>query len=350
MDAGRDEKWGNVGASIPLSRPDLSGNELKYVTDCIKSGWITHKGKYVTQFEDAFSKFVDKESISCSSGTAALHLALLACGIGPGDEVIVPDLTFANTASVVKHVGATPVLVDIGDDFCIDVNLAEAWITERTKAIIPVHLYGMEANISALMRLAYQHNLWIIEDCCEALWIKPTAHYSAYSFYGNKTMTTGEGGMLSLSLSHFAKQFRDGGFDDEYNHSVAGLNYRMTNLQAALGCAQLERVDEFISKTLQNAAIYNDRLNGKGEWLFVTEGNPKSLRQGLKDYGIETRPVFWPLHLMKPYENKREFYNAVREWKTGICLPTGPHLTMKDIDFICEKVEQFNETRWLECR
>lgn len=340
-----------MGTFIPLSKPDLTGNELKYVTDCIQSGWITHKGKYVSKFEEDFSNYIGRESISCSSGTAALHLALLACSIGPGDEVIVPDLTFANTVSVVKHVGAVPVLVDIGKDFCIDVEQIKKKINHKTKAIIPVHLYGMECDMKSINALANYHELFVIEDCCEALWIKPTGHFAAYSFYGNKTMTTGEGGMLCGKNLSLAKQYRDGGFDSDYRHSLAGLNYRMTNLQAAVGCAQLERLDGFIGETLDNASIYADRIAGKGEWLFVAEvSKPGEMKQRLLDYGIETRPVFWPLHLMTPYETKKDFPNAVREWRRGICLPTGPHLSASDIDFICEKVEQFTEERYLECR
>lgn len=336
---------------IPLSKPDLTGNELKYVTDCIQSGWITHKGKYVSRFEEDFSKYIGRESISCSSGTAALHLALLACGIGPGDEVIVPDLTFANTASVIKHVGAIPVLVDIGQDFCLDTTKIMEAITHKTKAIIPVHLYGMECNMPFIRQIADSYNFYVIEDACEALWVKPTGHFTAYSFYGNKTMTTGEGGMLSANDFNWASHYRDGGFDSDYHHTIAGLNYRMTNLQAAVGCAQLERLDGFIGNTLMNASIYKDRLFGKGHWMFVAKvSNPKEMKQHLLDYGIETRPVFWPLHLMPPYESDKDFPNAMKEWKTGICLPTGPYLSRRDLDFICEKVEQFTEERYLECR
>lgn len=350
MDSRRDAKRRNVATFIPLSKPDLTGNELKYVTEAIKSGWITHKGKFVSRFEEDFSKFTGSESISCSSGTAALHLALLASGVGPGDEVIVPDLTFANTASVVKHVGAVPILVDVGKDFCIDPIKIEDAVTVNTKAIIPVHLYGMECDMQAIMKIADKYRLIVIEDACESLWVKPTAHFTAYSFYGNKTMTTGEGGMLCGKLNT-AKLYRDGGFDAEYNHSVAGLNYRMTNIQAAIGCAQLERVNDFMDKTLLNAFNYKGRLYGKGRWLFVAEvSNPKEMKKNLDGYGIESRPVFWPLHLMKPYKTEGDFPNTVSEWKTGICLPTGPHVTEKDIDFVCEKLEQFTEERFIECR
>ena len=340
-----------MGTSIPLSQPDLTGNELKYLTDCIQSGWITHKGKYVSRFEEEFSKYVGQESISCSSGTAALHLALIACGIGPGDEVIVPDLTFANTASVIIRVGAKPVLVDVVKDFCIDTNLIENAITKRTKAIIPVHLYGMECDMYSILTIAKKYNLKVIEDCCESLWVKPSGDFAAYSFYGNKTMTTGEGGMLCGKDLNPAKKYRDGGFDENYYHDIAGLNYRMTNLQAAVGCAQMERLELFIEWTLLNASIYRNRLYGKGKWLFVTEvNNPQDMKKNLQEYGIETRPVFWPLHLMKPYETEGDFPNSINEWKHGLCLPTGPHIRGKEIDYICEKVEQFTEERYLECR
>ncbi len=339
-----------MAAFIPLSKPDLTGNELKYVSDCIETGWLTHKGKYVKRFENEFSKYVGIESVSCSSGTAALHLALLACGIGPGDEVIVPDLTFANTASVIKHVGATPVLVDINKNFCIDPLKIEDAITKRTKAIIPVHLYGLSCDMPSILHIADKYRLYVIEDCCEALWIMPSGHFAAYSFYGNKTMTTGEGGMLCGKNLDLAKKYRDGGFDENYNHSIAGLNYRMTNVQAAIGCAQLERLDEFVDKTINNAFTYKNRLYGKGNWLFVAEvSDPKSMKKHLEEYEIESRYVFMPLHTMKPYKTGGDFKNSIAEWNTGICLPTGPHITEKELDFICEKVEQHTE-RYSECR
>lgn len=337
--------------SIPLSKPDLTGNELKYVTDAINSGWITHKGKYVKKFEEDFASYIGQPSLSCSSGTAALHLALLACGVGPGDEVIVPNLTFANTASVVVHVGAKPVLVDVNKNFCMDVEQIKKRISHRTKAVIPVHLYGLSCDMEAIMNLANYHEFSVIEDCCEALWLIPKGHYAAYSFYGNKTITTGEGGMLCGKDLQLAKDYRDGGFDSEYYHSVHGLNYRMTNLQAAIGCAQLERADEFIGKIIWNAQQYRHRLAGDGRWLFVAEvSDPKSMQRNLLGYGIETRPVFWPLHLMGCYKQSGEFPNSVNLWKHGLCLPTGPHISERDVDFICEKVEQFTEERYLECR
>ena len=226
---------------IPLARPVLEGNEKKYLIECIETGYVTHAGRFEREFEDAFSKRFNTHCITTSSGTGALHLALLSLGIGHGDEVIVPDLTFGATASVVLAVGAKPVLVDIDPEtFGMDQGKVLSYLNRKTRAIIPVHLYGCDAGDFT------QFGVPIIEDACESLGMVPIrGRMACFSFYGNKVITTGEGGMLCGDFGN-AKDWRDGGFDSEYRNTVPGLNYRMSNMQAAVGLAQLERFDTLL--------------------------------------------------------------------------------------------------------
>jgi len=245
---------------IPLINPVFDGNELEYVTDCINSGWISSQGKYVVRFEEQFGHYVDNpNTLAVSNGTVALHLALVALGIGPGDEVLVPNLTFAASVNAVLYVGATPVLVDVDPlTMAIDVNLASSAITDRTKAIMPVHLYGHPAELAEVMALAEKHKLYVVEDCAEALGSRYLGKHvgnfgdvATFSFFGNKTITTGEGGMLVFRNSKIrdrAKILRDHGMSPErrYWHDEVGYNYRLTNLQAAVGVAQMERVERFV--------------------------------------------------------------------------------------------------------
>jgi perosamine synthetase len=213
-------------------------------------------------------------------------------------------------------------MVDVDPDtFGINWGHARKLVNRRTRAVIVVHLYGEDAGVEDI-------GVPVIEDSCEALgMVPPKGYLTAYSFYGNKCLTTGEGGMLTGNLGN-AKQFRDGGFTSDYDMTVAGLNYRMTNLQGAIGCAQLERADELVAKRLQNAQRYRDALKGKGKWLFVAESeNPAALAAHLKANGVDTRPVFRPLHLTQAFRQEGKFKHSERIWETGLCLPTGPHLT-----------------------
>ena len=324
---------------IRIANPDFTGNEFGNVCQAVHSGWLTHKGPYVKQFEDAFSEYIGQEALACSSGTGALHLALLAAGIGPGDEVIVPDLTFGATASVVINVGATVVLADIDGAWGID-NF-EHLITSKTKAVIPVHLYGLRCNMDMVMELAKVHRLLVIEDCCEAVDVKPVGHFGCYSFFANKHITTGEGGMLVGKKLDRARIHRNGGFDGQYFYVVAGLNYRMTNLQAAVGCGQMERLPELLEARYRNAARYKESIKGLGTWLYVAfVSNPLAVMNALKDT-IETRLVFPPLHEQPPFLNNGSFPNTKRASTTGLCLPTGPHVTTDEVDYIIEKVIKY---------
>lgn len=323
-----------------LAEPDLRGNELKYLTECIETNYVTHAGRFERDFEKAFEKRFGRPSLATSSGTGALHLALLTLGIGRGDEVILPSLTFGATASVVVATGATPVLVDVDPaTWCLDKNRTVEAITKRTRAIIPVHLYGCDAGDFADLGLP------VIEDACESLGMVPQrGTMSCYSFYGNKTITTGEGGMLCGNYGS-AKLWRDGGFDDNYCNIVAGLNYRLSNLQAAVGLAQLERFDDLLAMRLANAKRYAAKLAGRGRWLFVaTVRDPSLVRRRLKDCGIDSRPVFTPLHLSPAFKCSGDFENSERIWRHGICLPTGPHLRDDEITKIINEVVEWHLT------
>jgi perosamine synthetase len=325
-----------------LSEPDLSGNELKYVTEAITSGWVSHRGQYEERFEKAFTSLIGRPSLATSSGTGALHLALLTSGIGRDDEVIVPALTFSATASVVLAVGAKPVLVDVDRTGCIDPDEIEDKITHRTRAIMPVHLYGNPCDMPSISGIAKEYGLKIIEDSCEALGLVPsTADITCYSFYANKIITTGEGGMICGDFGK-AQQWRDGGFDAEYYHDIPGLNYRMTNVQAAIGLAQLERLDELLIKRLKVVSYYRGNLKGFGRWLFCYQTpEPKKLAQYLKDRDVETRPIFYPLHLLPPFRQAGDFPNAEWVWRNHLCLPTGPHLEEEKIKNVLLLIHRF---------
>jgi perosamine synthetase len=325
---------------IPLASPDLRGNELKYLTECIETGFVTHAGRFERDFEQAFSKRFDTKCIATSSGTGALHLALLSLGIGPGDEVIVPCLTFGATASAVLAVGARPVLVDIHrDTWGLDKNRIFSVLTKKTRAIIPVSLYGCDPGEFS------QFGVPVIEDACEGLGMVPIrGQMAAYSFYGNKPMTTGEGGMLCGDFGN-AEQWRDGGFDSDYRNIVPGLNYRMSNMQAAVGLAQLERFDELLKVRLANAGRYAELLPGKGKWLFCVEtDNPRALQQQLKENGVDSRPIFTPLHLSPAFRvyAKGKYKVSEEVWSRHLCLPTGPHVTPEQVEKIAGLVNGFN--------
>ena len=330
-----------MGAFIPLARPDLSGNERKYLNECIDSGYVTHHGRFEREFEQAFSKRFDTHCIATSSGTGALHLALLSLGIGHGDEVIVPDLTFGATASVVLAVGAKPVLVDIDPEtFGLDRRKVLSYLNRKTRAVISVHLYGENAGDFR------QFGIPVVEDACESLGLVPIqGDLTAYSFYGNKVITTGEGGMLCGKLGN-AKEWRDGGFDSDYRNTVPGCNYRMSNMQAAVGLAQLERFDALLSDRQRNARLFSERLRGKGRWLFVCEcKDPVGLQRHLKENGVDSRPVFTPLHRSPAFRAyaKGNYRGADKVWQSGLCLPTGPHVSQQQVEKITGLVNGFDE-------
>lgn len=324
---------------IPLARPSLEGNELKYLTECIQTGYVTHAGRFEGEFEKAFSQKFGVPSLATSSGTGALHLALLSLGIGPGDEVVVPDLTFGATASVVLAVGAKPILVDVHrETWGLDRNRLFGVLTRRTRAIMVTHLYGEDAGAFT------QFGIPVIEDSCEAIGMVPIrGKMACFSFYGNKPITTGEGGMLCGDYGN-AKEWRDGGFDSDYRNIVPGLNYRLSNMQAAVGLAQLERFDELLGARLANAKRFSESLPGKGKWLFCAETeDPQGLARHLKVHGVDTRPIFTPLHLSPAFRvyGKGKYKVSEEIWMNHLALPTGPHVTPDQLTKITELVDGF---------
>ena len=235
--------------------------------------------------------------------------------------------------------GARPVFVDVQPDtYGLDQNRVLACINKKTRAIIPVHLYGEDAGRFT------QFGIRVVEDSCEALGIvQQTGHLACYSFYGNKVIVTGEGGMLCGDLGN-ARQWRDGGFDEHYRNTIPGLNYRMSNLQAAVGLAQIERFDTLLVMRLENARKYREVLPGKGKWLFVVDSdNPMELAKHLEANGVQTRSVFTPLHRSPAFSvyAKGKYKVADRIWERGLCLPTGPHVSANDIDKIVELVHGY---------
>jgi len=354
---------------IPVSKPALIGREKEYVLDCLESSWISSNGKYIELFEKRFAEHLGvKHALACSNGTVALHLALLALGVGQGDEVIVPTLTYVATANAVRYTGATPVLAGSEPDtWNIDPGKIEPLITKKTKAIIPVSLYGHPCDMDPVMDIAERHGLYVIEDAAEALGAKyrgrpcgSIAHISTFSFYGNKTITTGEGGMVVTNDGGLAKKVRilkGQGMDPKrrYWFPVLGYNYRMTNIQAAIGLAQMENVGKFVEKRRKIAWWYNENLKGISSitlpsekdyafhsyWMYsilIEKWYGKS-RDEVMDFllkeGIETRPLFYPMHVMPVYrENSLRLKNAEDIASRGINLPTFYELTEEDVRYI----------------
>ena len=330
-----------------MAAPDLGTLEAEYLTLAFNSGYLTHHGKYVEQFEKEFAGYVAhgeiaKNALACSSGTAAMHLALLAAGVGKGDKVIVPDICFPTVASVVKHMGAKLVIVDVAEDHLIPTQMLAEKVDKKTKAVIAVDLYGENADALSLLSGYLHTGVALIQDACESLgFVKPYGDYTVYSFYANKVMTTGEGGMLVGKDLGVAKMYRDGGWDQDYKMTLPGLNYRMTNLQAAIGCAQLTRLPEMLSVYRKQTSRYAKWFNGYGRWMFVMNCKfPAILKERLAKKGIASRPVFYPLHLQEPFKQRGSFRNALKTWSTGLCLPTGTHLADADVDFIIDNIKE----------
>lgn len=362
---------------LPIMEPSLGGNELKYVSDCIASNWISSQGKYVTSFEDAFKTFVGSQNALCvSSGTTALHLALAALDIGNGDEVIMPDLTFAATANVVIHRGGVPVLADVSrETWTLDPAQIEEKITDRTRAIMPVHLYGHPCDMDPILDIASRHGLKVIEDCAESLGAQYKGRQTGtmgdvgcFSFFANKVITTGEGGMVTTpdpALHSKMAILRDHGMSKEkrYWHLYPGYNYRMTNLQAAVGLAQMERIQDFLAHRADVVARYNEhlgRLRGfqlppcaswahNIYWLYslvIDEAEAgitrAELAAKLAERGIETRPFFYPVHIQPPYLAFAKGDFSTTEWLSdrGLSLPTANDILLEDVDRVCNAIEE----------
>lgn len=360
---------------IPVFAPWLSGNARRYVLDCLDTGWISSLGEYVGRFEREFARFSETQhAVATSNGTTALHLALATLGVGPGDEVLVPDLTFVATANVVRYTGAAPVLVDADPTtWTLDPADAGRRVTARTRAIIPVHLYGHPADMDPILEMARAHGLWVVEDAAEAHGARyqgrrvgALGHIGAFSFYGNKIITTGEGGMLVTNdavLAQRAAFLRDHAMDPHrrYYHPEVGFNYRMTNIQAAIGCAQLEQVEAILDRRKAIAAAYEAGLVGipglglppseswaqNVYWMYSVLVGPAfgcdrdAVREGLRARGVDSRPFFVPLHDLPPYRAEAAaFPVAARLSRTGINLPSGTGLTLDEIATVCRALRE----------
>jgi perosamine synthetase len=354
---------------ISVAQPVLNGKEREYVLDCLDTSWISSNGKYIGMFERAFADFCGvKHAVATNNGTTALHLALIGMDLQPGDEVIIPTVTYIATANAVRYCGATPVLVDVcRETMNIDPAAIEAKITPRTRGIIPVHLYGHPADMDAVNAVAGKHGLWVVEDAAEAHGAEVRGRRvgglgtcATFSFFGNKIVTTGEGGMITTdddALADKLRLFRGQGMDPQrrYWFQVIGYNYRMTNIQAAIGTAQMETVDRAIADRHALAGWYNEALADlagdlvlptEQPWakqvvwmytVFIKEGDEHrrdGIMRALDEAGIETRPVFYPMHMMPPYF-EQSAYPVADTWAArGINLPTHQSLTRDDVQRI----------------
>ena len=357
--------------SIPLYKPYLRGNERAYVDDCLDSGWISSRGEYVGKFEAAFRRFIGAEHCtSVCNGTVALHLALLAAGIGPGDEVIVTTLTYIAPVNAIAYVGAKPVFADMcADTWQVNPMDVAGRITPRTRAILAVHLYEGPCDIVALQTLCQQHGLALIEDCAEAFGTSVNARHvgtfgdaSTFSFFGNKSVTTGEGGMVVCRSRHLHDRcylLKTQGVSPhrEYEHNVLGYNYRMTNICAAIGLAQLEAagvilnrkrlISQFYRKALRDLPVSFAPLR-EGErhshWLcsIVLDDAERRdpLRQHLAARGIETRPFFRPAHTMPVFFEPKSYPVAEALSARGLNLPSWPGLSEAELAFIADAVRE----------
>ena len=351
---------------IPVAEPVLGRRELKYVAECISTGWISSQGRYVRQFEEKMAEFCGVgHAIATSSGTTALHLALLALGVGPGDEVIVPDMTFIASANAVSYTGARPVMVDVeSDSWCMDPDLLPGLITRKTKALMPVHLFGIPARMDRIMEVARDFGLAVVEDAAEAhgatsmgKMVGSIGDIGCFSFFGNKIVTTGEGGMVTTddgNLAEKVRMLRDHGMSrkERYLHPVLGYNYRLTNLQAAVGFAQMEKIDQILGRKRDIAGLYEKNLGSIGEvvlppdpdwgvpvcWMYAVQlGNEREpdvreVVNRMQEKDVEVRPFFVPVHQQPIYKDTGGSYPiSERLHKRGLCLPSSPNLSDEDI-------------------
>jgi perosamine synthetase len=365
---------------IPVNEPLLGDRELEYVTECIKTGWISSAGRFIEAFENGWASYCGmKYGVAMSNGTTALHAAVACLGLKPGDQVIMPTFTIISCALAVIYNGCVPVLVDCDPrTWCMDISQIESKITKRTKAIMPVHIYGHPVDMDGVIELAKKYDLAIVEDAAEAhgaqyltqrsstdpAWKRcgSLGHISAFSFYANKLITTGEGGMVLTDdpvYAEKARAFRNLCFQGKqrFYHTELGYNFRMTNLQAAIGLAQLERMDDIVSKKRRIGMAYAERITGisgiqlpveepwakQVYWMFGlvidddTGMDALMLAEKLKKMGIETRPFFLGMHEQPVFQNMGLFKNekypvAERLARKGLYLPSGLTINEEQIE------------------
>lgn len=353
-------------------QPDIGEQEISNVLECVTSGWISSQGRFIGKFETAFSDYLGGgHAIAVSNATVALQLALTTLGIGRGDEVIVPDFTFGASVNAIIHAGATPVLADVDPEtWTIDLNELKRLITPKTKAVMPVHLYGQAARIDEIMAIAAERGLLVIEDCAEALGatykgrrVGLDGDCTCFSFFANKSITTGEGGMAVFKdpeMAQRARTLRDHGMNPQkrYWHDYAGFNFRMTNMQAAVGVAQMGRVEELLNRKRAIFRAYDAHLAGhpgvsllpKNDWsenscwlyTIILKGYEAGVRDqlitNLGYRGIDARPGFYPMHQMTPYRPfaRGDYPVSTKLSRNAISLPSSFGLSDDEITHIVE--------------
>ena len=360
---------------IELDSPNLGEIEKKYLCECIDSTFVSTIGPFVSKFEEDFATFVQApKAVSVQSGTAALHIALIELGIGPGDEVIVPALTFVAAVNPIRYVGATPVFADV-DPVTWNISAAEIEkvITPRTKAILPVHIFGNPCNMTDIVRIAKAHNLFVIEDSTESLGATFDGNFTGtigdigcFSFNGNKVITTGGGGMVvaqdqerAAHIKFLVNQARDA--SKGFYHTEVGYNMRMTNLEASLGLAQMERLYEFLSKKKKFNEIYREVLSdipfikfqnepkgGKSTWWFTSVAikhptkDITAIQQELKEKGIPTRRLFVPVYKFPPYQEfcSNDLMVSEELYKFGLNLPGSTVNKFEDIEYAAKEIKK----------
>jgi perosamine synthetase len=356
---------------IPVYQPELTGNERSYVDQCLSSTWISSKGEYITRFEREFCSYLNiGYATTVSNGTVALHLALKTLGIGPGDEVIVPTLTYIATVNAIKFVGATPVFVDSEPAYWnIDPDQIALKITPRTKAILMVHLYGAPCEMIKIKKICTDYSLFLVEDVAEAFGSKYRGEYagsfgdiSTFSFFGNKTITTGEGGMVASNnkmLIERAAYLKSQAVSPtrEYWHEEIGFNFRMTNICAAIGVAQLEHADRILNKKSTLAKWYRNELKGtslvfqvesqdivNSYWMVSILAKDATerdrIRKHLYDNSIETRSLFYPAHTMPVFKTYESFPVAESLSSRGLNLPSYPALSEDQVIYISSLIKE----------
>jgi perosamine synthetase len=358
-------------ARIHYAKPSITELEIRYATDAAANGWGEHCYDYIQRFESAFKLHVGVEhAIATSSATGALHMGLAALGVGPGDEVILGDINWIASAAPVTYLGATPVLVDVlADTWCLDPVQVEAAITARTKAIMAVHLYGNVCDMDALLQLGARHGIAVVEDAAEAIgssWRQRRAGsmgaFGVFSFHGTKTVTTGEGGMLVTSdavlydkMLTLANHGRKQGQVRQFWPDVIGFKYKMSNLQAAVGCAQMERVGDLIAGKRRVFDYYASRLRARavqmnpearhtvnGYWMptVVVDRSAAFDRDALladmKRNDIDGRVFFWPLSQLPPFAQRRQNSVAYGLSRRAVNLPSYHDLSEQEMDRVID--------------
>jgi perosamine synthetase len=360
---------------IPVYKPSITDLEKKYVNNCLDSSWISSKGNYIINFEKSFaSKTQVDYATSVCNGTVALHLALLSLGIGDGDEVIVPTFTYIASVNAIVYCGATPIFVDsLEETWQVDPEDILKKITPKTKAIMVVHLYGQSCDMDSICEISKEHELFLVEDCAEAFGtyykgkhVGSFGDISTYSFFGNKTITTGEGGMVvtnNETLYRRSIHLKGQGLaaHRQYWHDVVGYNYRMTNIACAIGQAQLERSDELLNKKRKIAEYYHSAFSKShiqthkeqtgtvhSYWmnsiiLDCDQDQRDKFIEYLSNRGVDTRPLFYPIHMMPMYSHKYQSHKVSEDIsRRGFNIPSYPDLTEKELEYICESILRYD--------